>query len=113
MIVPQGNGLASSLTATENVLVPLLSTGVGVRDAHRRTHEALALVGLEESGGHLIEELSGGQFPVQFPSTADVVADAEAGAAAATQATIALVLAVIGLLAALVALGLTVARRSK
>jgi hypothetical protein len=59
-----------------------------------------------------VEELSGGQFPVQFPATADVVADAEAGAAAATQATIALVLAVIGLLAALVALGLTVARRS-
>jgi hypothetical protein len=59
-----------------------------------------------------VRELSGGQFPVQFPSTGDVVADAEAGAAAATQATIALVLAVIGLLAALVALGLTVARRS-
>ena len=59
-----------------------------------------------------VEELSGGQFPVKFPSTADVVADAEAGAAAATQATIALVLAVIGLLAALVAIGLTVARRS-
>ena len=59
-----------------------------------------------------VEELAGGQFPVQFPSTGDVVADAEAGAAAATQATIALVLAVIGLLAALVALGLAVARRS-
>ena len=59
-----------------------------------------------------VEELSGGQFPVQFPSTGDVVADAEAGANAGTQATIALVLAVIGLLAALVALGLTVARRT-
>jgi len=59
-----------------------------------------------------VQDVTGGQFPVQFPSTADVVADAEAGAAAATQATIALVLAVIGLLAALVALGLTVARRS-
>jgi hypothetical protein len=59
-----------------------------------------------------VRDLSGGQFPVQFPSTGDIVADAEAGAAAATQATIALVLAVIGLLAALVALGLTVARRS-
>jgi len=59
-----------------------------------------------------VEELSGGQFPVQFPSTGDIVADAEAGANAATQATIALVLAVIGLLAALVALGMTVARRS-
>ena len=31
-----------------------------------------------------VEELSGGQFPVQFPSTGDVVADAEAGANAAT-----------------------------
>jgi hypothetical protein len=59
-----------------------------------------------------VEELAGGQFPVQFPSTGDVVADAQAGANAATQATIALVLAVIGMLAALVALGLTVARRS-
>ena len=60
-IVPQGNGLASSLTAAENVLVPLLATGVGANDAHRRTKQALALVGLEESGSHLIEELSGGQ----------------------------------------------------
>ena len=59
-----------------------------------------------------VEELAGGQFPVQFPATADVVRDAEAGAAAATQSTIALALAVAALLAALVALGLTVARRS-
>jgi hypothetical protein len=58
-----------------------------------------------------VDDLSGGQFPVQFPATADVVRDAEAGAAAATQATIALVLAIAGLLAALVALGLIVARR--
>jgi hypothetical protein len=58
-----------------------------------------------------VQDVAGGQFPVQFPSQADIVADAEAGAAAATQATIALVLAVIGLLAALVALGLGVARR--
>ncbi len=60
-VVPQGNGLASALTAAENVVVPLLSQGVGAADAHRRTAEALALVGLEESGNHLIEELSGGQ----------------------------------------------------
>ena len=60
-IVPQGNGLASSLTAAENVLVPLLATGAGTAEAHRRTGEALTLVGLEESGSHLIEELSGGQ----------------------------------------------------
>jgi putative ABC transport system ATP-binding protein len=60
-IVPQGNGLASSLTAVENVVVPLLSSGVRASDAHRRAAEALTLVGLEESGTHLIEELSGGQ----------------------------------------------------
>ena len=58
-----------------------------------------------------VEEQSGGQFPVQFPAPADVVRDAEAGANASTQATIALVLAIAGLLAALVALGLTLARR--
>ena len=61
VIVPQGNGLASSLTASENVVVPLMSTGVAAADAHRRAAAALALVGLEESGSHLIEELSGGQ----------------------------------------------------
>jgi putative ABC transport system ATP-binding protein len=61
VIVPQGNGLASSLTAAENVLVPLLALGVGAADAHQRTEDALTLVGLEESGTHLIEELSGGQ----------------------------------------------------
>jgi hypothetical protein len=59
-----------------------------------------------------VQDLAGGQFPTQFPAQADIVADAEAGAAAATQATIAIVLAVIGLLAALVALGLAVARRA-
>jgi putative ABC transport system ATP-binding protein len=61
VVVPQGNGLASALTAAENVVVPLLAHGVGAGDAHRRTEEALTLVGLEESGNHLIEELSGGQ----------------------------------------------------
>jgi putative ABC transport system ATP-binding protein len=60
-VVPQGNGLASSLTAAENVVVPLLAAGVRPAEAHQRTEEALALVGLEESGGHLVEELSGGQ----------------------------------------------------
>ena len=60
-MVPQGNALAHALTARENVLVPLLAAGVTPVDANRRTTRALALVGLEESGGHLIEELSGGQ----------------------------------------------------
>jgi hypothetical protein len=58
-----------------------------------------------------VEELSGGQFPVQFPATSDLVRDAEAGAGAATTATIALVLGAAGLVAGLVAIGLTLARR--
>lgn len=58
-----------------------------------------------------VQDVAGGQFPVQFPSTGDVVRDAEAGANAATTATIALVLGGAGLLAGLVALGLTLARR--
>ncbi|WP_028644513.1 ATP-binding cassette domain-containing protein [Nocardioides sp. URHA0020] len=61
VVVPQGNGLASSLTAAENVIVPLLAGRVASDDAARRTAAALTLVGLEESGNHLIEELSGGQ----------------------------------------------------
>src|SRR6478735_8101696 len=41
VVVPQGNGLASSLTAAENVLVPLLAGGVAAEEATRRTEEAL------------------------------------------------------------------------
>jgi hypothetical protein len=58
-----------------------------------------------------VQDVTGGQFPVQFPSTGDLVRDAEAGAAAGTTAMIALVLGAAGLLAGLVALGLTLARR--
>jgi putative ABC transport system ATP-binding protein len=60
-IVPQGNALASALTARENVLVPLLAGGVAPAEAQDRAQRALATVGLEESGHHLVEELSGGQ----------------------------------------------------
>lgn len=58
-----------------------------------------------------VQDVTGGQFPIQFPSTGDVVRDAEAGAAAATSATIALVLGGAGLLAGLAALGLALACR--
>jgi len=58
-----------------------------------------------------VQDVSSGQFPVQYPATADVVRDAEAGANAATMATVALVVGGIGLVAGLVALGLAVARR--
>ena len=61
VLIPQGNALASALTAEENVLVPLLASGVDAGEAAERTRGALAMVGLAESGRHLTEELSGGQ----------------------------------------------------
>lgn len=63
-LVPQGNGLAASLTARENVPLPLLARTRRRRAqaaAGERSDTALDAVGLRESGGHLIEELSGGQ----------------------------------------------------
>jgi len=61
VIVPQDNALASVLTATENVLVPLLAAGVAPQEARERTEAALESVGLGAAGDQLIEELSGGQ----------------------------------------------------
>lgn len=58
-----------------------------------------------------VQDVAGGQFPVVFPATGDVVRDAEAGAGAATTATIALAIGGAGLLAGLGALGLALARR--
>lgn len=58
-----------------------------------------------------VTDVAGGQFPVVFPATGDIVRDAEAGAGAATTSTIALGLGGAGLLAGLVALGLTLSRR--
>jgi hypothetical protein len=58
-----------------------------------------------------VQDVVGGQFPVVFPPMGDIARDAEAGANAATTATVGLVLGAAGLLAGLVALGLTLARR--
>ena len=60
-LTPQGNGLPSFLTAGENVLMPLLAAGVPAPDAQARTDAALALLGLQDSANHLVDELSGGQ----------------------------------------------------
>jgi putative ABC transport system ATP-binding protein len=61
LVVPQGNGLAAVLTAYENIVVPMLDSGVPSAEADPRAREALAVVGLEEWAEHLVEELSGGQ----------------------------------------------------
>ncbi|BCJ31281.1 ABC transporter ATP-binding protein [Actinocatenispora sera] len=60
-LIPQDNGLAAILTAQENVLVPLLATGVPADEAVARTERTLAAVGLGGQADQLVEELSGGQ----------------------------------------------------
>jgi putative ABC transport system ATP-binding protein len=53
--------LLPSLTATENVTLPLHLRGWPRRKAVERAHELLGLVGLGERVDHLPEELSGGE----------------------------------------------------
>jgi putative ABC transport system ATP-binding protein len=61
VIVPQGNALATVLTAAENVVVPLLAAGVPPEHAHALAATTLDEVGLAGAGTQLVEELSGGQ----------------------------------------------------
>jgi putative ABC transport system ATP-binding protein len=60
-IVFQSFNLIPSLTAAENVQVPLRAEGVGARAARRRAGEMLAEVGLAERQAHRPGELSGGE----------------------------------------------------
>lgn len=60
-LLPHGNALADSLTATENITLPLIAAGTPPAEGAARAAAALTAVGLHESGNHLIEELSGGQ----------------------------------------------------
>jgi len=53
--------LLATLTATENVALPLHLRGWPRRKAHDRAHELLDLVGLGKRVEHLPEELSGGE----------------------------------------------------
>jgi putative ABC transport system ATP-binding protein len=83
VLIPQGNGLARVLTARENLSMPLLADpnlvtvlargrgeaeedekldrDVALESMDRTVEKALAEVGLEDSGDHLVEELSGGE----------------------------------------------------
>jgi putative ABC transport system ATP-binding protein len=61
VLIPQDNALAAVLTASENVLVPLLAAKVRPEEAFERTLRALEVVGLGDAGDQLVEELSGGQ----------------------------------------------------
>lgn len=59
--IPRGNDLSMTLSALENVAVPLVATGTEGRDAVNAAEVALSEVGLGDSLNHLVEELSGGQ----------------------------------------------------
>jgi putative ABC transport system ATP-binding protein len=61
VLVPQDNGLATFLTAGENVEIALLANGFGPADARRITVESLEKLGLSGQRDQLVEELSGGQ----------------------------------------------------
>ena len=65
------------------------------------------------TGFNEVQEQAAGQFPVQFPSQAQLVANAQKGADASGQTTIALALGAIGVLVGLAALGVAVAGRSR
>ena len=58
----QAFNLIPSLTARENVAVPLTLTGTSRADAFARADDLLEQVGLAERGGHLPSKLSGGQM---------------------------------------------------
>jgi putative ABC transport system ATP-binding protein len=60
-IVFQSFNLIPSLTASENVQVPLRAGGMGSRRARAHADQFLAKVGLADRRGHRPGELSGGQ----------------------------------------------------
>ena len=58
----QAFNLIPSLTARENIAVPLTLTGHGRKESFARADELLEQVGLSERAGHLPSRLSGGQM---------------------------------------------------
>jgi putative ABC transport system ATP-binding protein len=60
-VVLQSHGLASGLTAEENVALPLQAQGLHPDETARRCSEALAAVDLGEAAGRVVDDLSGGQ----------------------------------------------------
>jgi putative ABC transport system ATP-binding protein len=60
-LILQHHGLASGLTAEENVALPLQARGLGREEIALRCEEALHAVALGGSSRRLVDELSGGQ----------------------------------------------------
>ena len=55
------HNLIPTLTALENVEVPMHGQGIGERERRKRAEELLTMVGLQGRGHHLPSQLSGGQ----------------------------------------------------
>jgi len=60
-LVFQAFNLLDSLTAAENVSLPLIVDGLADAEAYRRANLALDRVGLAQRGRHLPKEMSGGE----------------------------------------------------
>lgn len=56
-----GRNLIPYMTAIENVTLPMIITGVGPRERHRRANELLEMVGLGHRKKHRVLQLSGGE----------------------------------------------------
>ena len=57
----QTHNLIPTLTAVENVMVPMYESALHARKRHKRAMELLELVGLEKRANHLPNMLSGGE----------------------------------------------------
>ena len=57
----QGFNLLARTSALENVELPLIYSGLGTQERHRRAREALERVGLADRMDHYPSQLSGGQ----------------------------------------------------
>jgi putative ABC transport system ATP-binding protein len=60
-IVFQAQNLIPTLTAIENIGLPLELDGISTSEANQRANEALAMVGLSHRGDHLPAMMSGGE----------------------------------------------------
>lgn len=61
VLIPQDNGLAATLTASENIHIALVARGIKPEEAEVRVTKALEDLGLSDQADQLVEELSGGQ----------------------------------------------------
>lgn len=61
VLIPQGNALVATLTALENVAIPLLAQRDAAHSAPELALDALTELGVDEAADQLVDELSGGQ----------------------------------------------------